>query len=84
MVSYQRPVATTAAKSTAVMNADLSPPRINESNEIMAIVKYQGEFANTLSSGFSTPTVTALLSPAVSSSIFSVTHVTAASEASAT
>ena len=50
----------------------------------MAIVKYQGELANTLSSGFSTPTVTALLRPAVSSSMFSVTQVTAESDTFAT
>jgi hypothetical protein len=85
MVSYQSPVATTAInKNVAETIADLIPPRISESKEIMAIVKYQGELANTLSSGLSTPTVTALLNPAVSSSMFSVTHVTAASDASAT
>jgi DNA-directed RNA polymerase subunit F len=59
MVSYQRPVATTAINKVAETIADLIPPRISEIRVIMAIVKYQGELARMLSSGFSTPTVTA-------------------------
>ncbi len=68
----------------AQTHADLIPPRISEIKVIIAMVKYQGELARMLSSGFSTPTVTALLRPAVSSSRFSVTQVTAVSDAFAT